>query len=88
MDREVTRTHPQHSTEGIAAAGTLSQSMQPLEWPSAVRPLPPPCLPFVVQGFAQFTRECDQASFKAAVEEAQRYIATGDWLGAGCGGWG
>lgn len=30
-----------------------------------------------LQGFEQFSRECDQSSFKAAIEEAQQYKSTG-----------
>lgn len=39
----------------------------------------PQCCPCTLQGFAQFSGECDQPSFKAAVAEAQAYKATGAW---------
>lgn len=41
----------------------------------------PAGLPIILQGFEQFSRECDQSSFKAAIEEVQIYKATG---GGGC----
>lgn len=50
------------------AASSLRQALLP----------PAPCLPAWLQGLEQFSRECDQPEFKAAIAEVERYRAGGE----------